>query len=189
MRNSVIKRQVEEFRDAINQGINGFVRCGEIYVQTIDNDPDASETFRLEFADIIPSEMWSNFEAIGRKWMHPRLLMGGMTNRRKAAKIKQLPYSLQEKIFNHNRFELLLEGGDKLKLDIMEATTDQVEQLFSDNNIRTLPEQRAWIEDRKASVSDETVEVLPYVIRNGCVIFRKNVKLTRSEMKRLLAEM
>jgi len=179
---------VTEFRDALMRGIEGIVEASRIYVEAIDDDPNNVTAFRTTLADFVPDSAWSSFEAVGRKWLHPRLLMGG--GGRYANKIKRLPYSTQEAIFSGERFDLLTSDGDTLKVDIRQATSEQVDQLLDGSTVRSLSAQRAWIEARRRQqASDPDAEVLPYTIRNGCVTFRRGVKMTRTELRRLLTEM
>ncbi len=97
---------ISQFREAITTGINGFVRAGELYVKAIDQDPKNAERMQLEFADIVPSKAWKQFEAIGRKWIHPKLILGGMSDAKKTNIVKRLPYSLQNRVFEGEKFEL-----------------------------------------------------------------------------------
>ena len=99
---------MSHFREAITTGINGFVRAGEIYVLAIDQDSTNAERMQLEFSDIVPSKAWKQFEAIGRKWMHPKLILGGMSDAKKTNIVKRLPYSLQNRVFEGEKFELLI---------------------------------------------------------------------------------
>jgi len=188
--NELTKTKIDEFRTAFAAGINGIVKAGEIYVEAIDVDPAIADTFRAEFADCIPASAWSQFEAVGRKWIHPKMIMGGMTDRAKAVHVKRLPYSTQERIFNRERFDLLTGDGTILKIDMLEATRDQVAQLCDGSAIRSIPAQKAWLEARKVKEA-QTVkpEVMPYTIAGGKVLFRKGTELTRQEIKRLLQEM
>jgi len=188
MKASVAKTRIQSFRDELMEGINGIVRASEIYVEAIDDDPSLADKFREDCADFVPASAWSQFEAVGRKWMHPRLIMGGMADRKKANLVKRLPFSTQERVFSHNRFDLLVSGGDILKVDMMEATQEQAEQLCNGSEIRTIPEQKAWLE--AVTIREENKpEVMPYTIVNGKVSFRRAVTLTRQELKRLLQEM
>lgn len=184
----LVTNRIAEFRKALTAGIEGIVRAAEIYVAAIDEDPTNADKFRDSFSDWIPSAAWTNFEAVGRKWMHPRLLMGGMADRKKHSIIKRLPYSVQERIFSGERFKLLTAKGDTLNVDLLEATADQTDQLCGDGNIRSLGEQRAWIEEQSKTIEVES-EPMPYVVMNGKVSFRRGVVLTRNEVKRLLQEM
>ena len=177
---------MDEFGRALAAGLEGFARAAAVYVAALDKDPRNADAFRDKFADVIPASAWSGFEAVGRKWMHPRLLMG--SGGRYASKIKRLPYSTQERIFEGERFEVTLPGGDVLKVDIREATPEQVEQLLDGTHVRTPSEQRAWMESR-AAVKSVDAEVLPYTMSDGKVTFRRGVSLTRAELKRILQEM
>lgn len=56
--------------------------------------------------------------------------------------VKRLPYSLQNRVFEGDKFELLISGGDVLRVSALDASTDQVTQLFGDGNLRTLREQK-----------------------------------------------
>lgn len=189
MKEISIKSRISEFRNALQAGIQGIVKAAEIYVEALDDDPRNADKFREEFADWVPASAWAQFEAVGRKWMHPRLLMGGVADRRKSTHIKKLPYSMQERVFNGERFQLLTSGGDTLEVDLMEATPQQVEQLCNGSSIRTLSEQRAWLEAETLAESGEDAEVLPYTVSNGKVVFRRGCILNRPELKRLLQEM
>jgi hypothetical protein len=184
---AVSKRYVDQFRAALADMINGVARAGQIYVQAITEEPEMAALFATEFASTIPSTAWASFEAVGRGWMHPKLLMGA--GGRYAAKIKRLPYSTQEQIFEGKRFDLLTASGEILKVDIRECQPEQVEQLVDATRIRSLAEQKAWIEAQRAAAPKDEVEVMPYIITDGKVTFRRGVSLTRQEIKRLLQEM
>lgn len=188
MNTSIVKQRVADFREALLAGIDGIVRASEIYVAAIDEDPQAAEMFSDQCADWVPASAWGQFEAVGRKWMHPRLIMGGMADRKKASHIKRLPYSLQERVFKRERFPLLVSNGETINVDMMEATADQVAQLCDGSTIRTPSAQRAYIEAQSVYVSEHT-EPMPYTIRDGHVSFRRGVTMTRGEVKRLLQEM
>jgi len=185
----IISSKIAEFRSALQDGINGIVKAAEIYVAALDDDPRNADRFREEFAEWVPASAWSQFEAVGRKWMHPRLLMGGVADRKKASLIKRLPYSTQDRVFKRERFPLLTADGSKLQVDILEATHEQAEQLCNGTAIRSLSEQKAWIESRASVAMTEPAEVLPYTIGEGRVTFRRGCILNRSELKRLLQDM
>lgn len=190
MSNAVsLSSRFNEFRQALQDGIEGIVRASEAYVAALDDDPRNADKFREEFAEWVPSAAWAQFEAVGRKWMHPRLLMGGVADRKKAGIIKRLPYSTQERIFSRERFPLLTSSGETLEVDILEATASQVDQLFNGQTVRSLGEQRAWVESISKAEASEDAEVMPYTVRDGKVTFRRGCVLNRTELKRLLQDM
>lgn len=186
--NEVAKRNyVSEFRLAFTDGIESIVKAAAVYVEAIEFDSKLKDRFRDEFADIIPPSAWCGFEAVGRKWMHPKLLMGGGGNY--ASRIKKLPYSDQEKIFTGGKFEMLTANGDTLLVDVRSVTPDQAEQLFDRSHIRPLREQKSFLECRKSEPTPEPMESLPYTVSDGKVYFRRGAMLNRQELKRLLTEM
>jgi hypothetical protein len=181
-----INQSIQAFREAFASGINSITKAAEIYVRSLDENPRNADKFKDAFADQIPATAWSGFEAVGRKWMHPRLLMGGIANTKKSTIIKRLPYSLQERVFDRERFDLLCADGDKLQIDVMEATPEQAEQIFDGTSVRSLSAQKAYIEARKAKPEKTAAEVLPYTISAGKVFFRRGVSLTKGELKNIL---
>jgi hypothetical protein len=184
-----INESIQAFREAFASGINSITKAAEIYVRSLDENPRNADKFKEAFADQIPATAWSGFEAVGRKWMHPRLLMGGIANTKKSTIIKRLPYSMQERVFNRERFDLLCADGDKLQVDVMEATPEQVEQIFDGSSVRNLSAQKAYIEARKAEPEKTATEVLPYTISDGKVCFRRGVSLSKSELRNILQAM
>lgn len=177
---------VQEFADALGFGLESIVKAAGIYVEAVDANPENAISFHEAFRDTIPASAWTSFEAVGRKWMHPKLLLGG--GGRYSNKIKKLPYSVQKQVFDGQRFQLLTKDGGKLNVDIREVTPEQAEQLLDGQHIRNLAEQKAYLESMK-TMGGEDPEPMPYTIRNGKVCFRRGATLTRQEIKRLLADM
>ena len=104
----------QEFKEALASAIDGLVKAGEVYVRAIDIDPTVAERLQEEFKDVVPAQAWAQFEALGRKHIHPQLVLGGMSDVRKSNMIKGLPYSVQSRVFDDEKFELLVSGGDTL---------------------------------------------------------------------------
>jgi len=186
----VITQELSKFQDAFTRGLEGITEASKIYVDAIDDNPENSEKFREYFADSIPSSTWSSFEAIGRKWMHPRLLIGGMSDRAKAMLVKRLPYDEQSNIMEkRKRYPLLLIGGDTLEVSVQDATLEQVGQLIDGSTIRNLAAQKAFLEQAKTTKAIKESEPLPYTLSDGRITFRRSVTLTKAELRRILAEM
>jgi len=186
MSKMVVARDVKKFRDAFIKGIEGIVTAAEIYVASIDENPHNAEVFKKELGDWIPASAWSGFEAVGRKWMHPKLLMGGMADRKKNTIVKRLPYSVQEQVFNGGRFEYLTKDGRTLKVAILEATHDQAEQICDGGTIRNISAQKAYQERNPIKEVEAKAEILPYTILGGKITFRRGTVMTKRELKRLM---
>lgn len=189
MNEMTINTRIAEFKAALQDTVNGIVRASEIYVVALDDNPRNADVFRDACADYVPAAAWSKFEAVGRKWLHPRMIMGGMADGKKTTMIKRLPYSMQERVFNRELFPLLTANGDTLQVCMLEATPEQVEQLCDGSAIRTLSAQKAWLEARSTATRAEPVETMPYTVTGDRVTFRRGCSLTRAELRRLLTEM
>ena len=185
---SSIENYVDEFRSAFQAGVQGICQAADVYVRVIDEDPDRIDEFHAAFSDLIPASAWKGFEAVGRKYLHPTLLMGG--GGQNAAAIKRLPYSEQERVLNGHKYDLLTSDGDRLRVDLRHVTRDQAQQLFTEDHIRSEPEQKLWIERAKAinARHDPVVEV-PYVISGSKVIFKARTAINKQELKRILMEL
>jgi len=179
---------LNEFKDALLAGINGFIKAGEIYVNAIEQDPTYGKRLKEEFADMVPAKAWNQLEALGRRWIHPKLVLGGMSDPKKTSLVKRLPYSEQSRVFEGERYQLLVSNGDYIEVNLLDATTDQAKQIIGDGIIRSLSEQKSWLEGKKIQ-KELKVEELPYQIKGGKITFRRNVSLTRAEMKQLLSQL
>lgn len=190
-RTEIMLPEVQSFRTALTNGIDGIVKAAHIYVAAIDKDPRNQGAFEDGCSDILPHQAWAQFEAIGRRVIHPKLLFGGMASRPKAHLLKRLPYSAQERLLNRGKMELVCSGGDRLKVTIYDATVEQAKQLIGDRAVRTPEEQKAWMEAQKQRVAmpPEPASVMPYTITDGKVTFRRAVTLTKREVQRILQEL
>jgi len=59
--------------------------------------------------------------------------------------------------------------------------------LCGDGDMRSLTEQKAYIENSKLK-EDLKPQELPYYVQKGKIIFRKNTEITRAELKQLLTQ-
>jgi hypothetical protein len=190
MSSQIIKRDyVADFKAAFSGAIDGIVKASEIYVKAIDADPKLKDKFISECSGFIPAGAWAEFEAVGRKWKHPKLILGGGAH---SSLVKLLPYSDQEKLFSGERVSVLTSKGDVLKVDINSATPDQAALLIDKTNkrIRDIPAQKAYLESVKPEkVIDVQAVEMPYTIAGGKVHFRQGTILGRKEISRILKEL
>jgi hypothetical protein len=192
MNEATAKSKINEFKDALQCGIDGIIRASEIYVKAIDEDPSVQSQFWLDLGDVVPISAWKQFEAIGRKWVHPRLLFGGVSSKVLMAEMRRAPYSVQARVFNGDRFDLLLDNGRTLRVSPLEATYSQVQQLFHGGAIRSISEQKAFLEERRAKAVSRLAfdpEPMPYTITKGKVLFRRDTEMTKRELIRIIEEM
>ena len=105
-----------------------------------------------------------------------------------AKKLKNLPYSQQEK-FSKNRIEVLTKTKDILKVEVSSLTKEQVKQVFADDHVRTLAEQRAYIESQE-TYKAKPVDDVPYMIKNKKLfINQKGIFFTLQQLKDIIKDM
>ena len=184
----IVKTAASEFKSALYAGCEGIARAARIYVEFLDREPLKADEFRSLADDMVPFHVWSLLEQVGRKQLHPRLLLGGG---RHGNVIRRLPYSIQEKILERKeKFELVTSGGEILKVDLQTCEPEQIAQIVDGDQIREPSAQRAYIENRKARAAlakkPEPAELLPYQIIGGAILFRKDCRLTKRELKKLV---
>jgi len=188
MKKEITRNYIEEFKKALQSGLDNIVKAAEIYVEAIDSDYEAKDKFSSSFDGTIPAAAWAGFEAVGRKAMHPKLLFGGGNNR---GYIKRLIYSDQEDVLSGKRVSLLIDGGDSIMVDPREITKEQAQQLFDRDHIRTLSEQKAYVESQRLPQSsiEHTAEQLQVKVVNHKLYIKADTVLTKREVARLLESM
>jgi len=179
---------VQEFRSLIIQGYECLVKACKVYVQAITKDPSMRETF-FEMNPEIPAAAWRRYEMVGRGALHPKLLTASTQAGRLLA---NCAYSEQE-AYIEKPVEVLLPGGDTLRVELRNLTPEQTKQVFARDHVRSLGEQRAYIEDQMAgavlmaAAKPADVEK-PYKVCRG-MLWVKDVKFTRGDLIRILADM
>lgn len=184
MKTGLTVNAIEEFKTLIENGIASIVQACEKYVEALDSDKDANEKFHSAFP-MIDEATWANFELIGRKLMHHKLLF---TGGKAINKLKLLPYSQQE-VALEKGIDLLVSNGDILKVKPDCMTPFQIKQIFDGEHIRSLPQQKAYLESLKIIATKSHPVIETYVIKSGKVIFPAQSEYTRKEIARILMEM
>ena len=135
----------KEVSDAFQGGIKGIQKAADIYVKAIDEDPEIKTIFIAKFNHMITPPTWRSLELIGRKQVHPQLMLSGAAN---ARYIKRLAYSDQEKILEGERHPCLLPNGDTIQVDLRTVDHKTADQMFSFDHIRSIADQKLWLEQR-----------------------------------------
>ena len=135
---------------------------------------------------MIPDSAWANFEAVGRKWLHPRLLLGGVADRRKNSAIKKLPYSAQERVFKKELVSVVVDNRIE-EVDLLSAPVEVIEQVCDTSGLRSVDQQRQYIKAK--STPKEPVKKLPYIITNGKVYFTSGTLISKQELENIITEM
>jgi hypothetical protein len=181
--------KISEFARCITSGIESWVRAGEIVAEILAADPAAVDDL-CKAVPGLPKDVIYRFESIGRKEVHPRLLLSASPGVRRLA---SMPYSLQSKHID-DPIEVLIDkdgGADRLLVKAENLTPDQCRQVFSKTHIRGLSEQRAFIESEKQATAIAKIEPeqTPYYITGGKITFRKSCVMTKRELQQILKSM
>lgn len=177
------------FIELIRKGIESWIEAGEIAARELDADPEWADKV-CEGCKWITPERVKRFADFGRKKIHPLLFVSGAPG---ATKMLKLPYSLQEK-YTKEPVEVLTANGEVLLVDVMNLKPEQVHQVIGPDRIRTIAEQRAWLEEEKRKAAEaKPVQVdMPYrVVNRGN---KRGVEvggyfLSASEMARILVDL
>jgi hypothetical protein len=181
--------KISEFASCIASGIESWVRAGEIVAEILAADPSAVDDI-CQAVPGLPKDVIYRFESIGRKEVHPRLLLSASPGVRR---LSSMPYSLQSKYIDEP-IEVLIEkdgGTDRLLVKAENLTTDQCKQVFARTHIRGLSEQKAFVESEKqaSAIAKIEPEQTPYYITGGKITFRKSCVMTKRELRQILKAM
>lgn len=179
------KPSLELFVNAVNRGVAAFEEAGQILVALIDANPKAKEEI-LDSCPNVTEDMLDTFERIGRKQLFYQLAIHDGPG---VKALCRCAYSEQVKHF-HEPIPLLITDGknvETLNVGVHALTTDQARQAFGSHRVRTLGEQRAWLESQKKKAVVVDI-VSPYSIHRGKITFNQPCTLSVSELARLLSE-
>lgn len=185
-----VDERASEIATLFFQGIECWQKAGELVVDLIDEDSSAVEIIKERSGGVINGHMIAIFERIGRKQLVPRLAyMSGPGPER----LKKMPFSLQQQYLTEPVTLLVLrddERIDKLQVAVTDLTALQAAQVFDRDTIRSLPAQRAWLEDERAKLVAlaKPIAKMPYRISGKRVTFLEGCTLTARELSRILSE-
>ena len=179
----------EKFHSAFTAGLEGIAEAARIYVESIDADPANKLRFLAHFDGQVPPTIWKSLEKVGRKQIHPQLLLGVVGN---ATDIKRLPYSEQEKVINGDPLILLTDRGEQINVDLRTAPKTVVNQLVASDHVRSLAEQKLYLLGlAKIEAADAKVQTvsMPYNVKGSKIYFTKHCVLTKKELGALWNQM
>jgi len=181
----LVNSRVKQFGDYIERGLDYIKNACEIYVEEIDKWVGAKQVFKESYPKV-PNDTWSRFEKVGRKQLHIELLCKFSIGARKLAR---LPFSEQE-IAVTKPIEVLTKNNEVLKVDVDKLTKEQSNQVFAENHIRDIAEQKAIIETIKPVVEGKEAEHVTYLIKgNKLIVKEADTIFTKTILKKIIDEM
>lgn len=137
-----LPEKIAEFSSLISQGVVAWTKAGELLVELenqMGEDALMAVTARCPGLSYDALQL---FLRIGRREIHPML---AISNNVASEYIAALPYEQQELVLKEG-VVLLEEDGERTVAPVDTLTSRQCERLFNNNTIRSIREQRLWLE-------------------------------------------
>ncbi len=174
------------FAKALAHGIASFREAGVVYAKAItEHGQVARDAFTAAVPKLRPST-WRRLEMLGRGALDERLILNGTTG---ASALVRLPFPLQKDALD-NGVELLTTAGDTLRVEVDHLTAEQSAQVIAIDHIRSLAEQRAYVEAKAPLLRlDPRTRQKCWRVVGGKVRITHPCELTRVDLANMLAEM
>ncbi len=189
MNDITVKKAANEIARHIQEGINSWMSAGAALVELL----EGGHTMEEIHAQIpqVPISALYGFEKIGRKKILPELLIADYAA---AHRLGTFSYDQQVSLMDKGVQVLLLSsiGTDKLHCNVRDLTADQCRQVFDKDGVRSLSQQRAWLEGEAArrnmvALSAKTA-VEPYEVKGRRLVVRGPVEFTARQLAMFLAQ-
>lgn len=193
-KSQTVTENVRLFENFMSEGLSCIKNACDIYVKTIDLDPDSKEEFHNRFK-WVSAYTWNTWEMIGRGTLYEGF---ATTAYKTVSQIHSMPISDQRKLAN-NKIEVLI-NGDTLLVDFKSMDDNIKKQVIAHDHIRSLSEQRIYIETTKAKNLEKYESSMkpmtpnkPYkIVQDGSVskvVFVKDFKFTREQLSRIICQL
>lgn len=183
-------KKIAQFVKLFKDGVDAWIKAGEILVELVEDDPHAYD-YIIQQAPSLNASILGRFEQMGRKSLHPQLLLSASPG---FARLQKLPYSMQER-FIEEPIPLIIHtdnGTDVLLVKAKDLTKDQATQVFSANRLRTEGEQKAWLIQQRSNSVRTVGDVSPWRLTGDSLIVRTSsgeVRFPRSQLAAFVAQL
>lgn len=182
--NSVISR----IRSLLEISATNLAEAAALVCQVLDSQQMDKE--ELATAAGLSLGFVSGMERVGRKKLHPDLFFAETPGFRA---LRRLPYAQQEKYLTRSVPLLIFTNDGKpeeLQVEVSALTHEQASVVFGEGRVRTLGEQRAIYEARRAKeVVGRALADEPYRIVGNKVLVMKACQLSQAQMLSILSRM
>jgi hypothetical protein len=179
--------KITEFVSLWQKGVDAWIKAGEILVEMVEADPHTYDYIAQKYP-LMNAGVLAKFEQIGRKILHPQLLLTASPG---FAKLRRLPFSLQERYLDEP-IPIVVQtddGTDVLLVQAKNMTKDQADQVFTSGRVRTEGEQKAWLMDMRSKMAKPCNKVdRIWTVKGGKAIIN-GVEFTRKEIVGILSAM
>lgn len=179
--------KITSFIDLFRDGVKAWIKAGELLVEMTEENPKVYDEI-LDQCPQLNAGILARFEEMGRKTLHPQLLLNASPG---FAKLKRLPFSLQERYLTEPVPILIetLTGPDKLLVKAKDMSREQANQAFGGNRLRTEGEQRAYLAQKENDAPKRTGSGISlWTKKGGRIFFNPDVGFTASDLASILAQ-
>jgi hypothetical protein len=170
---------VQKCLELLINGRNCFVQAAKLYCEHIAPNEELKEAM----VDAgISREMMRRLEAIGRNRLIPELLDATGNQR----KLLRCSIDDQRKYYK-SPIEVLIVGGDVLKVKVEDMTPLQIKQVFAGDRIRNIAAQRAWQESGKTGLHQGTKQQAEVFVKAGKLVIPPHDKQIIFDRKTVFA--
>lgn len=128
---------------ALSKAEEHIQQAAALYVEAITKNP-AFRDWLDDEAPQVPPGVWRSLDRIGRGQLDPRIFGGCLYD----TKLRRLPITEQRQALDGS-LPLLTSSGDSMLIRLGAMMPSQADQVFAADHIRSLAEQRAYIESRE----------------------------------------
>jgi hypothetical protein len=179
--------KIDSFIALFKDGVEAWIKAGEILVDLVEADPHTYD-YIIQKCPTLNAGILGRFEQMGRKTLHPQLLLTASPG---FAKLQKLPFSMQER-YIEEPIPLVVhtdDGTDILLVQAKNMTKEQAAQVFAGDRLRTDGEQKAWLmQQRSMNARPVNKQEAAWTIKAGRVIFREGTSLSAGELATILAQ-
>lgn len=188
MQNFITTSRITEFITLIRSGIDSINKASKMYVEMLEQDETVTERIIKESKFLTKSFLY-NIEKIGRDQLNPQLLLANSPG---YMKLRALPKRLQDKYLNESVEVLVYNDNgeiDKLKTSVRDLSADAANQVFDKSGVRSLAEQRVYLESKRNLKQRVKVKDQKYVVRKDILMVTAPCNFTKKELLNILSGM
>lgn len=181
-------KQIEKFIELFTTGVNAWIQAGEMLVEMVEEDPHVYD-YIIQKCPTLNAGILGRFEQMGRKTLHPQLLLSASPG---FSKLSKLPFSMQERYLSEPVPIIVhTDGGtDVLLVEAKNMTKEQANQVFAPGRIRTEGEQKAWLmQQRSMAAKPVGGNISPWTIKGGRVVFNAGASLSAGELATIITQL
>jgi len=177
-------KEWDQLKSMLVELASNVVAVAEKIAALAANDPEFVDDFSAWSG--VDRGVVSRLYRVGAHRLHPSLFLdmspGGQA-------LSRMRYETQVAMISQESVPVLTADGQTLQVGISNLTRSQVKQVFNGEVVRTLAQQRAWLASQAQAAPHLVVDIPPYEIVRGAVVFNRGVRMSRAELITVLARL